>query len=394
MAEVREKLWNANYVKLNFSNFMLFFSFYLIVPLLPVYMSETFHSNKDVIGMVLSGFTVTALLIRPFSGYIVDSYSRKKVLLICYFLFFLFFAGYLTATTLLAFAIVRTLHGAPFGASTVSNSTVAIDSLPSSRRTEGIGYYGLSNNVAMALGPSAGMWIYQFTNNFSLLFWASLIAAGIGFALNCTVQTKFRVKPEKTKKLSADRFFLFKGWLLGIVMVTMSFAFGIVTTYLAIYGKEELGITTGTSGFFVLLAVGLIMSRLIGSRTLRKGMVVFNCSVGVTLSLCGYLLFASNQSLFGYYGAALIIGLGNGHMFPAMQSMFLNLADNSKRGTANATLLTSWDVGIGLGIVLGGVVSEHFGYIAAFYLAFAVNALGVATFFLSGRQYYLRNKVR
>ena len=137
-----EKLWNRNYCKVMIANFTLFFAFYLLTPLLPLYLSEHFHATKDMIGLVLSGYSVTAMLFRPFSGFMVDNFQRKKVLMVTFFVFFIFFAGYLMAGTLLLFAIVRTLHGGPFGAITVANSTVAIDVLPSSRRNEGIGYYG------------------------------------------------------------------------------------------------------------------------------------------------------------------------------------------------------------------------------------------------------------
>ena len=68
-----------------------------------------------------------ALVIRPFSGYMVDSFPRKTVLIICGVLFFGIFVGYLAAGSLAAFAVFRTLHGAPFGATTVAASTVAID---------------------------------------------------------------------------------------------------------------------------------------------------------------------------------------------------------------------------------------------------------------------------
>ena len=149
-----EKLWNKEYVKVMAANFSLFFAFYILTPLLPIYLSAHFGATKDVIGMVLSGYAVAALLFRPFSGYIVDSFNRKKVLVFFMVVSFLFYWLYLVAGTLLLFAVVRTLHGGPFGASTVANSTVAIDVLPSSRRTEGIGYYGLSNNLAMAMAPT------------------------------------------------------------------------------------------------------------------------------------------------------------------------------------------------------------------------------------------------
>ena len=154
-----EKLWNSNYKKVMVANFTMQFAFYLLTPLLPLYLSESFGSTKDMIGLVLSGYTITALLLRPFSGYVVDSFPRKKVLLICLSLYFIFFGGYLLASSLLMFAIVRTLHGGPYGASTVANNTVAIDVLPSSRRNEGIGYYGLSNNLAMAIAPTISVFV-------------------------------------------------------------------------------------------------------------------------------------------------------------------------------------------------------------------------------------------
>ena len=95
-----EKLWNSNYIKVMTANFTLFFAFYLLTPLLPLYLSEHFNATKDVIGLVLSGYSVTALLFRPFSGYFVDSFPRKRVLMICFALSAVFFAGYLAASTL------------------------------------------------------------------------------------------------------------------------------------------------------------------------------------------------------------------------------------------------------------------------------------------------------
>lgn len=188
-----EKLWNPQYCRAMAGNFMLFFSFYLLTPLLPIYLVSQFDADKDLVGLVLSGYVVAALVVRPFSGFIVDSFNRKKVLMLCFFCFFICFAGYIGATTILMFAIVRTIHGLPFGATTVANSTVAIDVLPSSRRNEGIGFYGLSNNLAMAIAPSAGIWIYGATNNFTLLFWISLFVAFGGFFV-CR-QYRFRCVP-------------------------------------------------------------------------------------------------------------------------------------------------------------------------------------------------------
>ena len=401
-----ERLWNLNYCKVMTANFSLFFAFYVLTPLLPLYLSEHFGATKDVIGLVLSGYTITALLFRPFSGYFVDSFPRKTVLMISFAAFSIFFAGYLAASTLLLFTIVRTLHGGPFGALTVSNATVAIDVLPSSRRTEGIGYYGMSNNLAMAIAPTIGIFVYRWTHSFELLFWIALVVACLGWLTDATVTLPAKEIQRNKSKLSLDRFFLVRGWLLGLNMVAFGFCFGVLSNYLAIYGKEQLGITGGTGTFFMLCSIGLILSRLQGGKALRNGRLTFNAGSGMCISLVGYTIFillptlahifhqpSSLFTLVGYYGCAILLGLGNGHMWPAFQNMTICVAPNNQRGTANSTILISWDIGMGLGILLGGIIAEHLGYNAAFWSVAFVNALGVALFFLATKSFFLRRNL-
>ena len=389
--ETVEALWNSNYKKVMFANFALFFAFYLLTPLLPLYLSENFCATKDVIGIVLSGYTITALLLRPVSGFAVDCFPRKKVLLICFALFALLFSGYLLATSLLAFTIIRTLHGGPFGALTVANSTVAIDVIPSSRRNEGIGYYGLSNNLAMAIAPSVGIYIYRYTENFQLLFWIAFIVALTGLAADASIKYRKDIQIQRNKKISLDRFFLTKGWFLGVNMISFGFCFGVLSNYLAIYSKETLGITSGTGTYFLICSIGLILSRLQGVSALRKGMLTHNAIEGMLISFAGYFLFIACPNELGYYASALLIGLGNGHLWPAFQNMIISTARNNERGTANSTILISWDIGIGLGILIGGICAEHLGYSAAFWLTVIVNTIGVVFFFTHTKRLFLRN---
>ena len=402
-----ERLWNSNYIKVMIANFSLFFAFYILTPLLPLYLSEHFGATKDVIGLVLSGYTITALLFRPFSGYIVDTFNRKHVLLVCYATFAIFFGGYLAAGSILLFTIVRTLHGGPFGALTVANSTVAIDVLPASRRNEGIGYYGLSNNVAMAIAPTVGLFVYHHTHSFELLFWLALLVAFFGLFVDATVTVKqpaarlqdksgslARPEQPKARRLSLDRFFLLRGWLIGVNMVFFGFCFGVLSNYLAIYSKEQLGITSGTGTYFMLCAIGLILSRLQGGKALRKGRLTQNAAEGMVISLVGYTLFILMPNTIGYYGSALLIGLGNGHMWPAFQNMMISVAHHNERGTANSTILVSWDVGMGLGILLGGIIAELLSYSVAFWTVAVVNACGVALYFLRTQRFFVERQIK
>lgn len=395
---MKERLWNSNYCKVMTANFSLFFAFYLLTPLLPLYLSENFGATKDVIGMVLSGYTLTALISRPISGYLVDTFPRKKVLLWSFFFFFIFFAGYLTASTILLFTIVRTLHGAPFGSVTVANSTAAIDVLPSSRRNEGIGYYGMSNNLAMAIAPSVGIFIYKYTESFDLLFWLALIIALIGMIIDSSL--KYETNNSKTQKPQKqethkllDRFFLTRGWLIAVNMVFYGLCFGVLSNYLAIYSKEVMGITGGTGTYFIILAVGLIASRLQGSKALRQGKLTLNAAEGTILSTIGYLLFVACPNEIGYYGSALFLGLGNGHIWPAFQNMVISIAHHNQRGTANSTLLVSWDVGMGLGVLVGGFVSEHFGYSSAFWTVAAAQTCGTLLFLFATKDFFNKRKL-
>lgn len=410
------RLWNVNYTKVWFANFMIFFSFMLVMPLLPLYMTDEFGAGKHTIGAVLCGYTVTALFARLFSGYIVDTFNRRTVLLLSYSIFAIFFLGYIIGGSLLLFTIIRTLHGAPFGTTTVANSTVAIDVLPSERRAEGIGYYGLANNLGTAISPTIGLFLYEWIGNYHVIFFIGFAVASLGVIINSTVKIrktskklqgtnieinmqerpKGPVSPVYQKKalIRLDRFFLAKGWSVGLMLACLSFPYGTISTYIAIYAKEELGKTSGAGIYFLVLSICLMLSRLTGGRSLRKGRVVHNATLGICISVFSYILFASVHEFWSVIVSAIILGFGNGHMMPAIQNMFVNLAPNNRRGTANASMLTSWDLGIGLGVVIGGVVVESYGYHAAFWVAALMNVIGVIFFFTHVKDSFLRNRLR
>ena len=389
----KEKLWNANYIKVMTTNFLLYFAFYLLTPLLPLYLSETFGATKDTIGIVLSGYTVAALIVRPFCGYVVDSFSRKKVLMLCLSGFAVFFAGYIVAGTILMFAICRTLHGGPFGAVTVANSTCAIDVLPSSRRNEGIGLYGLSNNFAMAIAPSIGIYLHNMVDSYMILFWIAFVVAISAVLIAWTIRLPEKDIIRNKEKLSLDRFFLTRAWLLAINIAMFGFCWGVLSNYLAIYSKEVLSITGGTGTYFALLSMGLFSSRLQGRKALSQGKLTQNAAEGMLISLVGFTLFVAIPHPVAYYLSAILIGLGNGHLYPAFLNMFVHVARHDQRGTANSSILTGWDLGFGIGCLLGGIVAEHFGYTATFWMVTAENAVSVILFFLASRQFFERRKI-
>jgi MFS family permease len=111
-----DKLISGSFCFILTANFLLYFGFYLLMPVLPFYLMDVFHTQHGVVGLILSSYTIAALTIRPFSGYLVDTLSRKPLYILAYFVFTSIFAGYLIAGAVTVFTLFRVMHGLSFGA--------------------------------------------------------------------------------------------------------------------------------------------------------------------------------------------------------------------------------------------------------------------------------------
>ena len=392
----KERLWTPAFWAIAGGSFLLFFAFYLLLPILPLYLADEFGANKSTIGVVLSLYTVTALFMRPFAGFLVDTFSRKPLMLVCYAIFTLIFGGYLIAATILTFAIVRAMHGLAFGIVTVANSTVAIDVMPSSRRGEGIGYFGVSSNLAMAAGPTVALYLQEAAHGYTVIFLVSLLSCCIGFLLVSTIRMPLKERTKKTtvEHISLDRFFLIKGTAGAIAVCMLSFSYGMLSTYLAVYGKNEVGLETGTGVYFMLMAFGLIFSRLLSGRLLNRGYLTRLIQLGIGLLFVGYSLFIFIKMPATYFMSAAILGMGYGFVCPSVQTLFINLAEHNQRGTANSTYFTSWDLGVGLGVLIGGAIADISDYTTAYTCSLIVLVAGFFFFRYITKPHFERNKLR
>ena len=375
---MKERLVTPSYILIIAANFLQFFGFWLLIPVLPFYLQEVFGADKTSIGAILSCYTIAALCMRPFSGYLLDTFSRKPLYLLAYFFFTAMFGGYMLAGTLSLFILFRIIHGFSFGMVTVSGNTIVIDIMPSSRRGEGLGYYGLANNIAMSIGPMTGLFLHDASIGYTTIFCCSLGACMLGFLCAYLVKTPHKA-PVKREPISLDRFILLKGIPAGISLLLLSIPYGMTTNYVAMYAKQ-IGITTSTGFFFTLMAIGMAVSRLFSGKLVDKGMITQVIQAGMYLvcicffglSACGWTIeWFQEATLAIFYLIALLLGIGFGTMFPAYNTLFVNLAPNNQRGTATSTYLTSWDVGIGIGMVVGGYIAE----ISTFKMAYFAGAL-------------------
>ncbi len=400
-AENRDRLWTKDYVFVCMANFMMCFAFYMLVPTLPFYLVEVFGASKTVVGIVLSCYTVAVLLVRPFSGFLADAFSRKPVYIIAYFFFVSIFVGYLLAGTLLLFTILRVFHGMAFGTVTTTGNTVVIDVMPSSRRGEGLGYYGVMNNLAMSMGPMIGLFI-STGGDFDTIFMTSIISGSIGLIFALSVHVPRKIPQTNNKIWSVDRFFLTQGIPACLSLLLLAIPYGMTTTFIAMYASE-LGLTANTGLFFTVMAVGLIVSRIGSGKRVDRGLITQVIRQGMYILLIGLVCEAvlgaaaswSIALAYGvYFAAAFFIGFGYGTLFPAYNTLFINLAPNNRRATANATYLTGWDVGIGIGMFFGGNIAQHYGFVTVYRVDVLLALLSLIWFTYYVTAHFNRHKVR
>lgn len=401
-AAVKDRLFTRSYIYMCLANFLTAFSFFLLVPTLPFYLVDNFGLEPDIVGLVLSCYVLAVLCIRPFAGFVADVFPRKKVYLISYVLFALSFVGYLFVySEILFFILLRVVHGFAFGALNTTGNTLVIDIMPSSRRGEGLGYFGVTNNLAMAFGPMTGLFLIE-GGSYNQLFFAALLTACIGLLFASIVKVKWRQPVEKIGKVfSIDRFILLEGIPASLAFFMLAIPYGMTSSYIAIYAAE-VGITEGVGIFFTVQGAGLIVSRLISGKRVDKGYITQTISRGIVIAFFGVIGEALLATVCGfnftagfalYFLSAFLIGYGFGTIFPAFNTLFINMAPHSRRATANATYLTGWDVGIGAGMLLGGALSVN-GYSGSFTFSAILVFAALIYFVLFVSKHFMRHRLR
>jgi len=393
------KLWTTSFIAACIGNFLLFFAFYLLVPIFPLYLIDEHAATKSLIGILLSSYTVAALLIRPFAGFILDMVYRKPIYLVAFFLFVVTFMGYPLANTIGLFLFFRILHGFTFGFVTTAGNSLIVDVTPAERRGEGLGFFGVANTIAMAVGPMTGLYLHDHYN-YDVIFYTAIATGLLGFVFASTIKAENKVSKTK-ERIVWDRFFLFKGFNAGFALLLMGIPYGMIVTYIALFGRE-IGILSGTGMFFTIMAIGLTASRFISGRLVDRGKLVQVITWGTALSLISFVMLAGLQYienklvlLIIFYIVSLLMGIGYGLIFPAYNTLFVNLAPNNRRATASSTYMTSWDIGIGFGLITGGWLADSAGGLSLAYLAGGIIAGNSLVFFARvAGPHFEKNKLR
>ncbi|KJE25837.1 sugar (and other) transporter family protein [Geobacillus kaustophilus] len=369
MAEQKEKIWTKDFVLICLANFFVFLGFQMTMPTIPLFV-EHLGGNDQLIGVVVGVFTFSALIVRPFAGHALETKGRRFVFLLGLLIFVVSVGSYSLISSIFFLFLMRVLQGIGWGFSTTASGTVATDIVPASRRGEGMGYYGLSGNIALAFGPSLGLVLaamIPFSHLFAIC--AALGVASVLFAAAITYK-----KAEAVHGKGENRWDLYEKSALtpSLLLFFLTVTFGGIASFLPLYtAQKQIG---GLQLYFLLYALALMVTRTFAGQLYdRKGhRAVFLPGAG--LILLAMLLLAWLPGEWALLLAAVLYGFGFGMVQPGLQAWSVERAPAHRKGMANATFFSFFDLGVGVGAMVFGQISHWFGY-PSIYLAAAGSVL-------------------
>ncbi len=387
------KLFNRNFLLISLASFLMFFAFNLVMPVIAMYVMERFNASASTAGIVVASYIITALLSRPFSGYMVDKYDRKKLYVITFSIFTLLFLGYIYATSIPMLIATRICLGATFAILTTASNTIAIDVLPANKRAEGIGYFGALIVISMAVGPMAGLYLMDLMSYMGL-FTVALGSCVVGTIVGSLVKTPHRESVIAPSKISLDRFLLIDGVSMAAIMTFIYFLYGSLMAYVSIYVKE-CGININSGQFFLLFSIGIIIARITSGRYLSRGLHNLLVFVGLICIFVAGGVFSLLLTKITFPISSLIIGFGFGLVAPPVQAMIVDLVPHNRRGTANSTYFIALDFGSGMGMLTGGMIAHAGdGFKTTYMIGVVFVAVAILLYCLFSRKDYARRLKR
>lgn len=382
---MNEKIWTRDFILLILSNFLMYITYYAILSALPIYLVSDLHASKMQVGVVVGTYTIASVLVRPFSGFALDKFGRRTIYLSALIIYSMLFAGYLVAITITSLVFLRFAQGLTWGFTTVSGSTIAVDNIPSSKRGEGIGYFALSTTLGMSVGPIIGLFIchqWGYTAMFVSGCFISIASLSCAYAVH--LRKRFLVG--KHIKLKWNSLFEKSSIRPSLNVFITMIAYGGLVSFIALYGRE-IGIQNSAL-YFLIFSIGIASARLTAGKEFDKNGPRRILTLCLILLITGFPLLALAKNEVLFYMSALIIGFGNGVIFPTFQSMVNNLADSTHRGVANSTLYTAVDLGMGFGMFIAGLIAQHISLSAIFWVSSLICIAGLIFFRCLVLKYY------
>ncbi|MEK4303518.1 MFS transporter [Oceanobacillus sp. FSL K6-0251] len=384
MHDSNTKIWSLSFIFIVVSNGLVFMIFEMLLPTLPLFITAI-GGGASQVGIVTGIFMLSAILTRPFAGLLASKMDKKFLLILGILINALATGAYYLSSDITTLLIIRLFHGAGFGLITTYFATLAAEIIPKKRLGEGIGYFGMGETIAISVGPMIGILtleLYDFQRLFlggmAVLILAVIMAILIkrapnGRELDRTASVKTKILEKKV---------LFPALLILLVGT----AAGGIMSFFSLYALEKDFSHVGL--FFFVIAAASFAVRLVSGRLFDlhgPAVILIPGSIFAIIGL-GLLYIANTDTVF--FTAAIFYGLGFGALLPAIQTWCINLVDKQKHEDAMASFFNFFDIGIGGGSLVLGLIAEA----ASYQTIYIVSAFVYVLFFIMYVVYLLIKK--
>ncbi|MGQ8975473.1 MFS transporter [Acinetobacter schindleri] len=374
-------LWTKSFLLCLANNLFLFIFYFAQTTILPIYILKELGGSVTQAGLTLTLFMVSAILIRPFSGLIIEKLGQRRTLIISATMFCFIAFGYLFISNMTSLYILRLFHGVWFSILTTVCVPVVNQFISDSRRGEGMGYYAMSMNLGIVLGPLIGLSLIPYLSY--TMVTAVLVAMIFISYIFCFLIPVQEVKQpdseaEKTK-LGLSDFVERKSLTIALMAMMISFSYASIMSFIAPFASS-IHLMQYAGLFFVVFAISMMSLRPITGKIYdRKGPQYVIYPAVLTFSL-GLLVLSQIHTLTGFMLAAVLIGLGFGSAQPCLQTLAIQRAPKHRIGYATSTFYTCYDIGIAIGSLVVGMMITKQSFSFAFIICATLTALSLLYF--------------
>ena len=361
MNNQNQKLWSTNFIVLLVMSVISSTAFVMIAPVITEY-SLNIGLNLDLAGIVAGAISISALVMRPFSGVLSDKISKRLLIIISLIGTSVCIIGYSISQSFAMLMLFRILHGLVFCLNSTATAALAVDFIPKDKMGEGLGYLGIGYVISNAIGPSIGLWLIdQF--GYSTFF---LVASVLPFISSIIMISVRSIKDNTTKeerksvKINLSDLFGKEALFYGLTNGFFSLTNGLCSAFLALMSDERGILNVGI--FFTVSAITIFIIRPFSGIITDKYGPVPVVLVGFLFTIASMILLANAATLLHIILAGIIKAIGQGSGQLALQTICLNKMGANRRGAAISIYYLGADLGQGLGPLIGGRIVSAFNY--------------------------------
>lgn len=366
-----EHLWNKSFILCLFNNLFLFIFYYAQTTILPIYIVNELGGSLSQAGLAMTLFMLSAIAIRPFNGLIIEKFGYKKTLYVSEIMFCLCSVAYIFADNLMFLLVLRFLHGIWFSIVTTVTVPIANNFIPDSRKGEGMGYFLVSLNLGIVLGPLIGLGLIQ-TISYSAISTLLSLSVWVGFAFCLMIPlvanaNKAQVESIPKRKLGLHDFVEKKALPVSLMAMMVSFAYASIMSFISTFAESR-HMLSYASLFFVVFAISMMSLRPITGKIYDRHGPSVVIYPAIALFALGLIVLSQVQSVIGFMFAAVLIGVGFGSAQPCLQTISIQRSPKDRIGHATSTYFCCYDIGIAIGALVLGYVIAGYDYTVAYLL--------------------------